>query len=79
MGVGAGRVTSDPADRLILSFQQPPLSLSFTSLNEREGVCEKKRAGGNNEARPGGCPLCVCGGGEVWGWGGWKGRERGDK
>lgn len=63
---GAGRVTSDPADRLILSFQQPPLSLLFTSLNESgDGV--KKRAGGNNEARPGG----RLGRGE--------GRERGNK
>lgn len=42
---GEGRVTSDPADRLILSFQQPPLSLLFTSLKEqREGV-KKEQAG----------------------------------
>lgn len=46
---GEGRVTSDPADRQILSFQWPPLSLLFTSLKE----C-KKRAGRNNEATPGG-------------------------
>lgn len=31
------RVTSDPADRLILSFQQPPLSLLFTSTKECSG------------------------------------------
>lgn len=37
VGEGDGRVTSDPADRLILSFRQPPLSLLFTSLNERWG------------------------------------------
>lgn len=41
-GGGAGRVTSDPADRLIPSFQQPPLSLLFTSLNERGAGVEKK-------------------------------------
>lgn len=36
---GEERVTSDPADRLILSFQRPPLSLLFTSLKEcRVGV-----------------------------------------
>lgn len=46
-----GRVTSDPTDRLILSFQQPPLSLLFTSLKERRG---EKRVGRNNEASPGG-------------------------
>lgn len=34
---GEGRVTSDPADRLILSFQQPPLSLLFTSIKECRG------------------------------------------
>lgn len=67
-GWGAGRVTSDPAARLILSFQQPLLSLLFTSLNER-GAGVKKRAGGNNEARPGG--RLVGGRG--------AGRERGDK
>lgn len=39
---GAGRLTSDPADRLIPSFQQPPLSLLFTSLNERGAGVEKK-------------------------------------
>lgn len=38
-----GRLTSDPADRLILSFQQPPLSLLFTSLKECRGGVEKKK------------------------------------
>lgn len=52
-GWEAGRLTSDPADRLIVPFQQPPLSLLFTSLNEH-GAGVRKRAGGNNEARPGG-------------------------
>lgn len=55
-------MTSDPAARLILSFQQPLLSLLFTSLNER-GAGVKKRAGGNNEARPGG--RLVGGGGRA--------------
>lgn len=49
---GEGKVTSDPADRLILSFQQPPLSLLFTSLKECRG--EVKRADRTNEASPGG-------------------------
>lgn len=55
-GRGVGRVTSDPADRLILSFQQPPLSFLFTSLNGSGagGRGVTKRAGCNNEARPGG-------------------------
>lgn len=46
-------MTSDPADRLILSSRQPAPSLLFTSLNEScAGV--KKRAGSNNEVHPGG-------------------------
>lgn len=40
---GEGRVTSDPADRLILSFQRPPLSLLFTSLKEFRGGVKKSR------------------------------------
>lgn len=32
-----GRVTSDPADRPILSFRRPLLSLLFTSPKERRG------------------------------------------
>lgn len=39
---GRGRVTSDPADRLILSFLRPPLSLLFTSLKECTGGVKKK-------------------------------------
>lgn len=42
---GEGRVTSDPADRLILSFQRPPLSLLFTSLKECRGGVKKEQAG----------------------------------
>lgn len=42
---GEERVTSDPADRLILSFQLPPLSLSFTSLKECSGGVKKEQAG----------------------------------
>lgn len=42
---GRRRLTSDPVDRLILSFQRPPLSLLFTSLKEcRVGVI-KEQAG----------------------------------
>lgn len=43
--VGEGRVTSDPTDRLILSFQLPPLSLLFTSLKEQRGGVKKEQAG----------------------------------
>lgn len=43
--VGEGRVTSDPTDRLILSFQRPPLSLLFTSLKEQRGGVKKEQAG----------------------------------
>lgn len=42
---GEERVTSDPADRLILSFQRPPLSLLFTSPKERRGGVKKEQAG----------------------------------
>lgn len=42
---GEGKVTSDPADRLILSFQRPPLSLLFTSLKECRGGVKKEQAG----------------------------------
>lgn len=45
VGWGGGcRVTSDPADRLILSSQQPPLSLLFTSLNESWAGVKKEQA-----------------------------------
>lgn len=37
-------MTSDPADRLILSSQQPPLSLLFTSLNESWAGVKKEQA-----------------------------------
>lgn len=37
-------MTSDPTDRLILSFQQPPLSLLFTSRREQEGGVKKEQA-----------------------------------
>lgn len=40
---GERRVTSDPADRLILSFQRPPLSLLFTSPKECKGGVKKSR------------------------------------
>lgn len=42
---GRRRMTSDPADRLILSFQRPPLSLLFTSLKECRGGVKKEQAG----------------------------------
>lgn len=42
---GEGRVTSDPADRLILSFQRSPLSLLFTSRKERRAGVKKEQAG----------------------------------
>lgn len=49
---GEGRVTRNPADRLILSLQWHPLSLLFMSLKEcRGGV--KKRASRDNEAATG--------------------------
>lgn len=50
-GWGVG-VTSDPEDRLMLSFQQHPLSLLFTSPKKKpKGGVKKSR---NNEERPGG-------------------------
>lgn len=36
-------MTSDPADRLVLSFYLPPLSLFFTSLKECRGGYKKKK------------------------------------
>lgn len=45
MGGDKRRLTSDPADRLIPSLQQPPLSLLFTSLKECRGEVIKEQAG----------------------------------
>lgn len=47
-------MTSDPADKLILSSQRPPLSLLFTSQKEKEKEEGEKRGRRNNEAGPGG-------------------------
>lgn len=40
---GERRVTSDPADRLILSFQRPPLSLLIHVSEECRGGVKKSR------------------------------------
>lgn len=66
---GRRRLTSDPADRLILSFQRPPLSLLFSSLKECKGW------GGGRKKREQAWKMKVVPGGR--GDGGRTGRARG--